>query len=320
MFEEAQKISQPKKDASASSDFVVHVMPKAFKEKNIIAKEEKKPAPIVLPKPVAKVEVPKPAVQMKPKAIAPVKKHSKIPWILGIVGLILVSTISVVGYFAISNMNKKQDIVIEDPVEDPVIVIEPVVEEIRPGKDIDSDGLTDIEETMYGTNPRDPDTDRDTFLDGNEVFHRYSPLGVSPQTLLDTGAVKQYLSADGFYELTYPSQWTVAGMVNSDFDSTGEVIFRTNSTATIRLTISALGEQDFESWYKQEESDRASFGYLETTLTKEGYIAYQSSDERIAYVIANNQVFTFWYDLADEKEIVYMQTFQMMINSFTIMP
>ena len=47
-----------------------------------------------------------------------------------------------------------------------------------PGTDTDSDGLTDLEESLiYQTNPRLPDTDRDGFLDGNEVFHLYNPNG-----------------------------------------------------------------------------------------------------------------------------------------------
>lgn len=312
MFDNVKQSAQPKKEANAPSDFVIHVMPKAMKEKKLVSKEEKKPVPVVVPKPVVKVEPPKP---IAPKSV---KKRSKTPWILGIIGLILISTISVVGWFAIKSMNAPIEIV-ETPVIDQPVIIEPE-EEISLGKDIDSDGLTDIEETMYGTNPRDPDSDRDTFLDGNEVFHRYSPLGVSPQTLLDTGAVKEYISSDNSYQLTYPSQWTVAGLVDSDFDSTGEVIFRTNSNATIRLTVTRLADQEFEDWYILEMVDKAPFGYLETTLTKEGYVTYQSSDERIAYVIVDDLVFSFWYDLADEKEIVYMQTFQMMINSFTLLP
>lgn len=320
MFEEAQKSGQLKKEVPATSDFVIHVMPGAFKEKKVVAKEEKKPAPAVASKPVVRIEPAKSVTQAKPKVLTPTRKRSKTPWILGIVGIILITTISVVGYIAIQNMNTVPGDVIVAPVTDQPVIAEPIVEEITLGKDIDSDGLTDIEEVMYGTNPRDPDSDRDTFLDGNEVFHRYSPLGVSPQTLLDTGAVREYESQDGYYQLTYPSQWTVAGMVDSEFSTTGEVIFRTNSTATVRLTIFDLAGADFEDWYIAQEADKQPFGYLETTLTKEGYVTYQSSEERIAYVIVDDLVFSFWYDLADEKEIVYMQTFQMMINSFTILP
>ena len=55
---------------------------------------------------------------------------------------------------------------------------------------------------------------------------------------------------------------------------------------------------------------------MDVTLTKEGYMAYIGSDGLLAYIEAGDMVFVFEYDLADELEIVYLQTFQMMINSF----
>ncbi|MBU1907595.1 fibronectin type III domain-containing protein, partial [Patescibacteria group bacterium] len=58
------------------------------------------------------------------------------------------------------------------------------------GLDSDSDGITDLEETLFGTYTRNPDTDGDGFLDGNEVFHLYNPAGNAPVRLLDSALVK----------------------------------------------------------------------------------------------------------------------------------
>lgn len=319
MFEEAQKQSDVKKasnahDSAGVSDFVIHVMPESFKQKKTVAKEERKPVvakPAIAPVPV----VAKP--QIAPQVVG---KPSKTPWILGGVGVIFVIALGAVGFYAVysyKNQAPATDIVETPQVEEPIIL--PQDDEIVPGKDLDSDGLTDIEEGMYGTNPRDPDTDRDTFLDGNEVFHRYSPLGVSPQTLLGTGAVKEYQASDLSYVLTYPSQWTVSGFVDSALEPTDEVVFRTNSNATVRLASSTLSGLLFDDWYVENAKDGVQV-QLETTLTKGGYVAYQSPDDLIAYVVVGDTVYTFFYDLADEKEIVYMQTFQMMINSFSVLP
>lgn len=44
-------------------------------------------------------------------------------------------------------------------------------------EDRDRDGLTDIQETEYGTDPGKRDTDGDGFFDGTEVYFGYNPLG-----------------------------------------------------------------------------------------------------------------------------------------------
>lgn len=43
--------------------------------------------------------------------------------------------------------------------------------------DSDNDGLTNDQEKIYGTNPNNPDTDKDGYGDGNEVRDGFNPLG-----------------------------------------------------------------------------------------------------------------------------------------------
>lgn len=43
--------------------------------------------------------------------------------------------------------------------------------------DSDNDGLTDVQEKTYGTDPLKTDTDGDGYLDGAEVSSGYNPLG-----------------------------------------------------------------------------------------------------------------------------------------------
>lgn len=88
-----------------------------------------------------------------------------------------------------------QDILIEAPAADSVIALEDLMmqmqqqmmEEFMGGmdgdmefdmdQDSDQDGLTDQQENMYGTDPMNPDTDGDTYLDGQEIEGGYNPLG-----------------------------------------------------------------------------------------------------------------------------------------------
>ncbi len=60
------------------------------------------------------------------------------------------------------------------------------------GLDPDSDGLSDLEEPIYGTDLHNPDTDGDGFLDGNEVYHLYNPAAKAPVRLLDSGLVRLF--------------------------------------------------------------------------------------------------------------------------------
>jgi lipoprotein-anchoring transpeptidase ErfK/SrfK len=43
------------------------------------------------------------------------------------------------------------------------------------GADADADGLRDVDEAIYKTNPAIPDTDGDGFSDGEEVFNSFDP-------------------------------------------------------------------------------------------------------------------------------------------------
>lgn len=322
MFDKTQ--NQPVKSTSKDkgkelSDFVIHVMPESFKQKKSVLRDEKLVAASVKKpekKPVLKKTLKKGLKPIPRKMPLPVKKKSKAPIVLALAGLFFVIILVLLGWVAIRSL--EQEVVVEEVVIEVPVEVEPLPEEIGPGSDLDSDGLSDIEEGLYGTDARNPDSDNDTFLDGNEVFHRYSPLGEAPQTLLATGSVREYENEQLGFSLTYPVLWSVAAEVDAEFEQTQEIIFRTNSTATIRLMAQGMAQDLFEDWYTQNASGQIAFVELDQTLTKEGYMAYMNSDELMAYIEAGGRVYIFEYDLADELEIVYLQTFQMMINSFLI--
>lgn len=60
---------------------------------------------------------------------------------------------------------------------DGLIAEEDIAATSTPAADDDNDGLTNIEEAEYGTDPNEPDTDGDGFFDGEEVKNGYNPLG-----------------------------------------------------------------------------------------------------------------------------------------------
>jgi hypothetical protein len=179
------------------------------------------------------------------------------------------------------------------------------VEDPGPGVDTDSDGLTDAEEDLYGTDDRNPDTDGDSFLDGNEVFHRYSPLGTAPQTLLDTGAVEEFVASDGSFIFTYPASWGVIETVDPETGVIQEIILQTETSAEFRmevhLTSAGIGFENYQE-----------------TLTKEGYLMYLDISELKAAIIIDPAWYFVTYDLNDESMVNYLQTFEMLLNSFVV--
>ncbi len=294
---------------------VIHVMPKDFLGKEASLRVE--PKQVVAP--VAAI-VPPPAAA--PVTILPPKR--RVPLMLWIVlGLVLILGAGAVAYVVLT---KAPDQVVVPVVVEPTPlpktepVVPKVVETPKPAvpeqsKDSDSDGLTDIEERMYGTDYRNPDTDGDTFLDGNEVFHRYDPLGLAPSTLLDTGAVKVYSDTTLPFTVYYPLSWKVTANLTKNV-----VTFKTPALASVTVEWSAKDPLlTVEDWVLKNVKG-ADITTLKASYTKEGYYTLRSADDLVAYVDGKDSVYTLTYALNTSLEISYIQTFAMMINSLHITP
>ena len=181
-----------------------------------------------------------------------------------------------------------------------------------PGVDTDSDGLTDLEEILiYETDPRLPDTDSDGFLDGNEVFHRYHPNGLTPHTLMDSEVVDAYqwsdLDGEAVYTILYPSMWKF-----EENEAEGVPVITFKATTGERIEIE-LYQYDFED-IDTEESEEELFA----TTSKNGYQMLVSTSQLKAYVQIGQEVYSFRYDPGIKGTIDYLQTFQMMLNSLEI--
>lgn len=203
------------------------------------------------------------------------------------------------------------------PAPQPTPVPEPVPEPPAlpiPGTDTDSDGLTNVEELLYRTDFRNPDSDGDTFLDGNEVFHRYNPGAADSSTLASAGAVDEYVDGEGRFSVTFPTSWRQTVGVE------GDVSVQAPSLAVFSLTVLPKeASQTLEAWYGTQPSlpDRTGAAVY---LTKMGYSALAADDDRFVVLDGGDAAYVFRYDLGDGRTVEYLQTFKMIVNSFRELP
>lgn len=305
--------SEPTLPVAKDLGVVIHVMPKDFFGVAAELRAEPVPTPAVV-QPVVR-----PLVLQNQPILA---SKRRVPvWAIVVIAVLVVCAIGAAIYVILVKSQTQIPVVDSTPIVAlPVIppVEKPVIEvpvEPEPSKDSDSDGLTDIEERMYRTDYRNPDSDGDTFLDGNEVFHRYDPVGVAPSTLLDTGAVKVFSDSTLPFTLYYPVSWKAS--VDA---AKSTVTFKTPNVASIVVTWSPKDvDLTVEDWILKNVKN-ADLATLQASYTKEGYYTLRSENDLIAYVDLGKMVYVMTYTLSTSTEISYTQTFAMMVNSLTVTP
>lgn len=175
-----------------------------------------------------------------------------------------------------------------------------------PGRDTDSDGLTDAEELLYRTSSKKPDTDSDGFLDGNEVFHVYDPNAPAPAGLRDLSLFGQ-LCAEKFC-LLYPLVWTqrAAG------ESGTVLVLPSGETISISWEAkeAALSLADWFSGANLASEITVTLG-----ATKGGYPSLTTEDQLTVYIDIEEEVIIMSYQNTVKATIDYLTTFEMIINS-----
>lgn len=185
----------------------------------------------------------------------------------------------------------------------------------RPGLDSDSDGLTDVEERLiYATNSQLPDTDRDGFLDGNEVFHRYNPAALAPDTLEETRVIVPATittESRGVWQLHYPAIWRA--------DQQDARLQRLVATTGEEIQLQIIQKQEGQSlsaWFATLGSSKKVI----PSVSKTGQELLRTEDQKTVYVDSGSTVIVFVYDPGAQPTLEYLQTFQMILNSLVLVP
>lgn len=178
--------------------------------------------------------------------------------------------------------------------------------------DSDSDGLTDMEEVVFGTDPKKPDSDGDGYLDGSEVDKGFDPSKAGGAKIEDSVNLATYNNKQLAYVIKYPVKW----LAKPTDASASEVIFSSGGDEFIEVLVVDNQEKlSAAAWYakqvtglKAEEVPTVSYGNLTWALSLDGLNAYTVDDR--------GHLITVSYNIGTKNEASYYHLFQVMLRSF----
>lgn len=329
MAETKDQFEQPKgTSVPVAPAPVIHVMPEEFRfGKTPMTAPVKPPAPVVVspvapptPPPAPKPPVPASGLPAKKRRLPPVVLFGGGFFLfiaLG-AGIILWTLREPTPVVPVVPTNQVTTNTTNTSKPEPVVVpVEPApVEDVSPtgGADADSDGLTDIEEILFGSNSRNPDSDSDTYLDGNEVYHLYNPRGDAPGLLIDTGFARLFRTEGLDFQVTYPSRWIVQ-LLSAPQEG---VVFKVPTGEFVQVSKEQKDPAlDIASWYLTQDPT-AEASQITPLTTRNGYSGVLSPDSMTAYLNNDDAVYVISYHLGSVKAINFLTTYQMMVNSFDL--
>jgi hypothetical protein len=177
--------------------------------------------------------------------------------------------------------------------------------------DQDSDGLTDVEEKIYQTDPAKADTDGNGQADGLGVAVLSDPLHATG-TLILSGLVKVYTNNSWSYSLFYPSSWLVKPLPETDLS---DIMVVTNTSEFFEISVQAnMQRLTPREWYLKISSQVDPSQLVDTIVA--GQPAVWSPDHLSVYVGNVDKMYILSYNLGAEQEANFKTTFKMFIKSF----
>ncbi len=179
-------------------------------------------------------------------------------------------------------------------------------------RDSDSDGLTDIEEAIYGTSISIPDTDGDGYVDGQEAVSGYDPL--SRGRLQASAAVRSYIDDVEGYSILYPTAWALSDDPQNTrgkmFTAEGEFV-----EVSVQENPAKLSARD---WYLAKSPGIDSSKVVSVTNWDKTLIGVRSLDGLSVYFTKGDKAYLINYNISILTEANYKSTFQMMYGSFVL--
>jgi hypothetical protein len=198
-----------------------------------------------------------------------------------------------------------------DTVDTTTPAVQTPVVTATPGLDRDSDGLTDAEEALFGTNPLSPDTDGDTYQDGAEVLGGYDPTAA--KAALVTSSRFKSVTVRSVATARIPSAWTEEGAAGTQYINTGTA---ENFQITERRLADEPTDLTLTDWFASDA------GVAPVTLrvfrTRGGYDAWQTEDGRTTYVVVGQTVLVVKYASDGSTSVEFRATYDVFVNTLNV--
>jgi len=215
-----------------------------------------------------------------------------------------------------ANVNINADVNANLNVNQPVV---PTPVSFFSSQDSDRDNLTDVEEELYSTERNLPDTDADGYLDGLELIGLYNPRAGSGSLLELSGLINSYENPGFNYKIFYPAKWLAKPLDQS----LKEVIFQSNTEEYISVVVEDNPDQlALVDWFITQATND-NLNLMEKKITKNDMEALISANKLTYYLYSErtpDKVYVVGYNIGKRVLINFTTTFEMMANSFEIVP
>ncbi|MFC1612815.1 hypothetical protein ACFL23_00610 [Patescibacteria group bacterium] len=174
--------------------------------------------------------------------------------------------------------------------------------------DSDHDGLTDLEEELFGSDKLNFDSDGDGYLDGLEVINFYNPSAFAPKSLDEAGLVNIY--NESRYNILYPYNW------ETEVVEEGKILFKASNGEFIQLMLSPnLDGFSVKDWYLSQVPNPMDIILDMEEITNSNRMNGLKIDENVVYLNDYNYIYVITYNFALTGQINYPSVFIMMYRS-----
>jgi len=188
------------------------------------------------------------------------------------------------------------------------VITEPAIELVT-GTDSDTDGLTNSEETLLGSDPNNTDSDNDGFADGSEVANGYDPA-IAGATL--AASVNMKTERIGTVLFAMPSTW------KRNPGPAGTTVVYTGTPASINVEMGTYaGANSLLGWLIAQNPGTGVADYTSGDNMNGAEVVY-SKNKLNAWILMENTVYTLRYSTNGADTLDFGMLFEYLIKSATM--